>query len=86
DVVLEQCQMVFSSGGKLESGVRPLVNCLIIEVLGSSETGGIAHRAKDDDVWTPFANVAIRIEDHQLMVKSNHAYEDDWITTGDRAE
>lgn len=86
DVVLEKCQMVFSSGGKLESGVRPLVNCLIIEVLGSSETGGIAHRAKDDDVWTPFANVAIRIEDHQLMVKSNHAYEDNWITTGDRAE
>ncbi|QNX87121.1 AMP-binding protein [Acinetobacter seifertii] len=86
DVVLEQCQMVFSSGGKLESGVRPLVNCLIVEVLGSSETGGIAHRAKDDDIWTPFANVAICIEDHQLMVKSNHAYEDNWITTGDRAE
>jgi len=86
DVVLEQCQMVFSSGGKLESGVRPLVNCLIIEVLGSSETGGIAHRAKDDDVWMPFANVAIRIEDHQLIVKSNHAYENNWITTGDRAE
>lgn len=30
--------------------------------------------------------MAIRIEDHQLMVKSNHAYEDNWITTGDRAE
>lgn len=85
DVVLQQCQMVFSSGGKLESGVRPLLNRPIIEVLGSSETGGIAHRAQDEDAWTAFSNVAIRIEDQQLMVKSNHAYEDDWITTGDGA-
>ncbi|WP_335975133.1 AMP-binding protein [Acinetobacter calcoaceticus] len=85
DVVLQHCQMVFSSGGKLESGVRPLLNRPIIEVLGSSETGGIAHRAQDEDAWTAFINVAIRIEEQQLMVKSNHAYEDDWITTGDSA-
>ncbi|MBJ9721910.1 AMP-binding protein [Acinetobacter calcoaceticus] len=85
DVVLQQCQMVFSSGGKLDSGIRPLLNRPIIEVLGSSETGGIAHRTQDEDVWTAFSNVAIRIEDQQLMVKSNHAYEDDWIITGDRA-
>jgi len=85
DVILQHCQMVFSSGGKLESGVRPLLNRPIIEVLGSSETGGIAHRAQDEDAWTAFSNVAIRIEDQQLMVKSNHAYEDDWITTGDGA-
>lgn len=85
DVILQECQMVFSSGGKLESGVRPLLNRPIIEVLGSSETGGIAHRAQDEDAWTAFSNVAIRIEDQQLMVKSNHAYEDDWITTGDGA-
>ncbi|MEO4208081.1 AMP-binding protein [Acinetobacter pittii] len=85
DVVLQHCQMVFSSGGKLESGVRPLLNRPIIEVLGSSETGGIAHRAKDEDAWTAFSNVAIHIEDQQLMVKSNHAFENDWITTGDGA-
>lgn len=85
DVILQQCQMVFSSGGKLESGVRPFLNRPIIEVLGSSETGGIAHRAQDEDAWTAFSNVAIRIEDQQLMVKSNHAFEDDWITTGDGA-
>jgi len=85
DVILQHCQMVFSSGGKLESGVRPLLNRSIIEVLGSSETGGIAHRAKDEDAWTAFSNVAIRIEDQQLMVKSNHAFENDWISTGDSA-
>ncbi|MGP4770187.1 AMP-binding protein [Acinetobacter sp. PFS20] len=85
DVVLQHCQMVFSSGGKLESGVRPFLNRPIIEVLGSSETGGIAHRAKDEDAWTAFSNVAILIEEQQLMVKSNHAFENDWITTGDSA-
>jgi len=85
DVVLQHCQMVFSSGGKLESGIRPFLNRPIIEVLGSSETGGIAHRAKDEDAWIAFSNVAIRIEEQQLMVKSNHAFENDWITTGDGA-
>ena len=85
DVILQECHMVFSSGGKLESGVRPLLNRPIIEVLGSSETGGIAHRAQDEDAWTAFSNVAIRIKNQQLMVKSNHAFEDDWITTGDGA-
>lgn len=85
DVILQHCQMVFSSGGKLESGVRPFLNRPIIEVLGSSETGGIAHRAKDEDAWIAFSNVAIRIEDQQLMVKSNHAFENDWISTGDSA-
>ena len=85
DVVLQHCQMVFSSGGKLDSGVRPLLNRPIVEVLGSSETGGIAHRSQDEDVWTAFRNVEIRIEDQQLMVKSHHAYVNDWITTGDGA-
>ncbi|MDX8239052.1 AMP-binding protein [Acinetobacter pittii] len=85
DVVLQHCQMVFSSGGKLDSGIRPYLNRPIIEVLGSSETGGIAHRAKDEDAWTAFSNVAIRIEDQQLIVKSNHAFENDWIITGDGA-
>ncbi|WP_252060507.1 AMP-binding protein [Acinetobacter sp. AHP123] len=85
DVILQHCQMVFSSGGKLESGVRPFLNRPIIEVLGSSETGGIAHRAKDEDAWIAFSNVAIRIEDQQLMVKSNQAFENDWISTGDGA-
>lgn len=85
DVILQHCQMVFSSGGKLDSGIRPYLNRPIIEVLGSSETGGIAHRAKDEDAWIAFSNVAICIEDQQLMVKSNHAFENDWITTGDSA-
>ncbi|ENW95288.1 AMP-binding protein [Acinetobacter sp. NIPH 298] len=84
---LQHCEIVFSSGGKLEAGVRPNLNVSIIEVLGSSETGGIAHRKQDDAAWTAFTNVEIQIADNkQLMVKSDHAGEQGWITTGDAAE
>lgn len=86
DVVLEDCQYVYSSGGKLESGVRPHLNRPIVEVLGSSETGGIAHRQQDDVLWTPFSNVQIQVTDQEeLGVKTNHAFSEDWIFTGDRA-
>lgn len=87
DVVLQDCQYVYSSGGKLESGIRPYLNRPIIEVLGSSETGGIAHRQQDDALWMPFANVEIYVtEQHELGVKTNHAFTKDWILTGDRAK
>ncbi len=87
DVVLEDCQYVYSSGGKLESGVRPYLNRPIVEVLGSSETGGIAHRQQDNALWTPFANVEIQITaQEELGVKTNHAFTEDWIFTGDRAK
>lgn len=87
DVILENCQYVYSSGGKLDTGVRPWLNRPIIEVLGSSETGGIAHRDQDDALWLPFANVDIQAtENEELAVKTNHAFSDDWILTGDRVQ
>lgn len=87
DVILQDCTTVYSSGGKLDSGIRPLLNRPIIEVLGSSETGGIAHRQQDEALWTPFANVDIQIvAQEELAVKSNHAFSQDWILTGDRAQ
>ena len=87
DVILENCQYVYSSGGKLDTGVRPWLNRPIIEVLGSSETGGIAHRDQDDALWLPFANVDIQVtENEELAVKANHAFSDDWIETGDRVQ
>ena len=87
DVQLLEDSVVFSSGGKLEAGVRSLVNRPIIEVLGSSETGGIAHRAEDDALWTPFANVEIQITaQEELGVRTNHACTEAWIFTGDRAQ
>lgn len=87
DVVLQDCHRVYSSGGKLDAGVRPLLNRPITEVFGSSETGGIAHRQADDALWTPFANVEINCADQQeLAVKTNHAFSADWILTGDKVQ
>ncbi|MDY6482184.1 AMP-binding protein [Acinetobacter faecalis] len=87
DVVLQECITVYSSGGKLDSGIRPFVNVPITEVFGSSETGGIAHRREDEALWTPFANVEIRqSEQQELAVKANHACTQDWILTGDKIE
>jgi len=87
DVLLQDCLTVYSSGGKLESGVRPYLNRPITEVFGSSETGGIAHRQQDDALWTPFANVDIQAgEQQELQVRTNHAFSVDWILTGDKVE
>ncbi|MFH7765892.1 AMP-binding protein [Acinetobacter sp. BSP-28] len=87
DVVLQDCITVYSSGGKLESGIRPYLNRPISEVFGSSETGGIAHRQQDDALWTPFANVDIQASEQQeLQVRTNHAFSEDWIFTGDKVE
>ncbi len=87
DVVLQDCHRVYSSGGKLDAGVRPLLNRPITEVFGSSETGGIAHRQADDALWTPFANVEIQCaEQQELAVKTNHAFSADWILTGDKVQ
>lgn len=87
DLLLKQSEVIFSSGGKLDAGVRNHLNVSIIEVLGSSETGGIAHRCEDHAAWTAFNNVEIQISaQSQLMVMSNHAGEQGWIVTGDAAE
>ncbi|GAB02555.1 MULTISPECIES: AMP-binding protein [Acinetobacter] len=87
DLLLKQSEVIFSSGGKLDVGVRNHLNVSIIEVLGSSETGGIAHRCEDHAAWTAFNNVEIQISaQSQLMVMSNHAGEQGWIVTGDAAE
>ena len=87
EVLLQDCLTVYSSGGKLESGIRPYLNRPITEVFGSSETGGIAHRQQDDALWTPFANVDIQAaEQQELQVRTNHAFSEDWIFTGDKVE
>ena len=87
EIELINCENIYSSGGKLDSGIRPYFNVRISEIFGSSETGGIAYRHQDEDCWTPFANVEIKaIEKNELAVKANHAFTDDWILTGDKVE
>lgn len=90
-----KAKQIFSSGGRLESGIRQHYSQHIVEVLGSTETGGIATRFEDDSSWQAMADVEIRVdESQQLWVKTAHAYQPDWqndrqdgwIATGDLAE
>ena len=87
DVALVQTEAMFSSGGKLDAGIRPHLNVAITEIFGSSETGGIAYRQLDDALWTPFSNVEIQVSDSgELAIRSSHAFEQDWIYTGDQVQ
>ncbi len=90
------CQAIFSSGSLLDtesahkfssqSGIIP------IEVLGSTETGGVAWRRQsstaDSEKWSPFQSVEVKKnEDGFLQVKSPFIYHeecpDQWFTMGD---
>jgi acyl-coenzyme A synthetase/AMP-(fatty) acid ligase len=93
-----RCCAVFSSGGPLDAraarrwaeelGVAP------IEVLGSTETGGIAWRrqsgADASAAWTPFDNVVVGAREDALEVRSPMAdgggSASAPVPTGDRVE
>jgi len=46
-------------------------NTTIIQLFGSTETGGIAYKKNDDSLWTPLDNVNIATNDkNELIVKS----------------
>jgi len=80
---------VFSSGGPLPAEARAAVSGLwnrdVIEVFGSTETGGIASRSSDDGTWQPLPGVEFRIEGTTLQVRSRHLAEVLWLQTDDRA-
>ncbi|MFC3903869.1 Acyl-CoA synthetase (AMP-forming)/AMP-acid ligase II [Acinetobacter marinus] len=78
---------IFSSGGLLDAEIRQHYPQTITEVLGSTETGGMATRDQDHAPWQAMADVEIRIdESQQLWIKTAHAYQQDWLATGDLAE
>lgn len=85
---------VFSSGGPLPAEAaldwQRRLGQAPIEVLGSSETGGIAWRQQRPDApvpWQPFAEVQTRIEtDGRLQVRSPFTGQADWLPMGDRAQ
>lgn len=79
-------QRIFSSGGVLPALVHTLIDQPIVEVLGSTETGGMAYRQQGDQIWQVFDDVQFEIENTALKIKSRHAYWVDWIYTGDSAE
>lgn len=85
---------LFSSGGPLPRSVALEVAMACgkapIEVLGSTETGGIAWRqqeAAQDPQWTPLPKVAIKISDEELHVQSPFLKDPSkYFKSGDRAE
>lgn len=92
DDVRTGLQAVFSSGGPLPFEVSQEVDRLTgrtpIEVLGSSETGGIAWRQATSSAtpWQPFADVQWRVEDGCLSVHSPRLPGTGWWQTSDRVE
>lgn len=88
--------MVFSSGAPLDFGssqhAKQHFQCPATEVLGSSETGGIAWRQQKtptDSPWTTFDCVDIDISnvDHQLSVRSPYLRNaTQWFKSNDSAK
>ena len=89
-----RCQLraVFSSGGALPveaaADVHEQFGQAVIEIFGSSETGGIAWRqhAAAATAWTPLPGVQWRMRDAQLEVTSPHLPNADWWRTQDCVE
>ena len=83
---------VFSSGGALPAeaahAAAQLLGVPPTEILGSSETGGIAWRQwrEEQPAWRPLPGVDWRIRDGALEVRSPHLNEDAWWHSQDRAE
>ncbi|MSR63751.1 MAG: hypothetical protein EXS08_15095 [Planctomycetes bacterium] len=92
--LLGECGPVFSSGGPLDAlTARIYATKLLrapIEVLGSTETGGIAWRRQDGSesvqYFTPFAGVDVEAKDGLLHVRSPRTGSMDLVPTGDAIE
>lgn len=91
-------RLAFSSAGMLDEednrAFFQLHEVGIVEVYGSTETGGIAsrNRFQGESAFTPFPVVAWGIKDHRLCVRSPWLSpglplaDDGFFTTGDRVE
>lgn len=80
--IASNCRAVFSSGGALDAGTAQGVAAALgepaCEVLGSTETGGVAWRKQtgDSEAWRPFPAVSVeREDDERLVVTSPFASE-----------
>ncbi len=82
-------QYCFSSGGVLKpeiiNNIKPVCQNLI-EILGSTETGGIAYKKPtESNIWTLFPLVQIK-KQNTLSVKSAYILDKNYIETGDTIE
>ncbi len=90
--VRDSVTAVFSSGGPLEQhGAQTVCDALgeyPIEVLGSSETGGIAWRQQENvaSLWVTLPGVTVKIsEQGALAVRSGWLHTNEWYVTSDLA-
>lgn len=97
DEYLQSCgYVVFSSGGAMPTEIAASYNAVleqpIIEVYGSTETGGIGYRwqidAKIPSRWNPLPDIQLAIDHERLVlsVRSKFLPTSDWMMTGDLAE
>ena len=84
--------LIFSSSAPLPLAdahhVRDAFGSLPIEVLGSTETGGIAWRQQEsaDASWTPMPGVAVDADDAQMLSVTSPFTGGETIATGDVVE
>jgi acyl-coenzyme A synthetase/AMP-(fatty) acid ligase len=77
DLQKHNFRMAFSSAGVLDKGdaayFHEKTGLDIIEIYGSTETGGVAtrRRSRDGESWRPLDTVAWKIRDERLHVKSD---------------
>ncbi|MFC1848898.1 class I adenylate-forming enzyme family protein [candidate division CSSED10-310 bacterium] len=83
-----------SSGAPLAPSLidefRSMTDISILQIYGSTETGGIAYRS-DDDIWQPLPQVDVRVKGPDTVIQvrspwSNTACPDLWETTTDVGE
>lgn len=88
------CTAIFSSGGPLQAEIAADLNRRLgprmIELYGSTETGGVAHRcvirAEDPAHWQTLPGVEIRIVDDLIEVSAPQIEDQGWFRTKDRGE
>jgi acyl-CoA synthetase (AMP-forming)/AMP-acid ligase II len=91
DRVRNATALVFSSGGPLDQRAAQRMHDGLgqypIEVLGSSETGGIAwrHQQRLGQPWQPLPGVDVRFDNGSLAVRSAWLADDEWLLTADQA-
>jgi 4-coumarate--CoA ligase (photoactive yellow protein activation family) len=82
-------ERVFSSAAPLPATVSHALAArgwTVTEILGSTETGGIAHRSAPEAPWQPLLGVQIQVEDEALCVDAPWLWPRGPVRTNDRVE
>jgi acyl-CoA synthetase (AMP-forming)/AMP-acid ligase II len=89
---LNNIRAIFSSAGSLSwdtvQNTQKIFGKTPIEIYGSTETGGIAWRQREnfsDESWQSMPNVDLKISENILKIKSPHLSNNRWYLTADRA-